>query len=239
MPELPELQAHAERLTKGWGGNVLRKFTPLSFTAMKTAVPPPSEALDHALEGVGRRGKYLLLDFGALTFAVHLMQGGRLKPDPKQAAKVKGGVARWVFDDRSALMLTEAGHERRAGVWTDPEVATAGLGPEADQVTPEELAKLFASTRCGCTSSSVIRMHHGLGCRLANEITIAKVSPFAPTTKPSARRRRRRHVILVSTSPRLRARLRRQARQPTVPRTAGPACPACGDTVPGLIPGTR
>ena len=40
MPELPELQAHAERLTKGWGGNVLRKFTPLSFTAMKTAVPP-------------------------------------------------------------------------------------------------------------------------------------------------------------------------------------------------------
>ena len=112
MPELPELQAHAERLTKGWGGNVLRKFTPLSFTAMKTAVPPPSKALDHALEGVGRRGKYLLLDFGALTFAVHLMQGGRLKPDPKQAAKVKGGVARWVFDDRSALMLTEADVDR-------------------------------------------------------------------------------------------------------------------------------
>ena len=45
------------------------------------------------------------------------MQGGRLKPDPKQAAKVKGGVARWVFDDRSALMLTEAGQERpRRGV---------------------------------------------------------------------------------------------------------------------------
>ncbi len=86
MPELPELQAHAERLTTGWGGNVLRKFTPLSFTAMKTAVPPASDALDHALEGVGRRGKYLLLDFGALTFAVHLMQGGTAQARPEAGA---------------------------------------------------------------------------------------------------------------------------------------------------------
>ena len=109
MPELPELQAHAERLTEGWGGNVLRKFTPLSFTAMKTAVPPAKDALDHPLVKVGRRGKYLLLDFEALTFAVHLMQGGRLKPDPKQAAKVRGGIARWVFDDRSALDAHRSG----------------------------------------------------------------------------------------------------------------------------------
>ncbi len=185
MPELPELQAHAERLTEGWGGNVLRKFTPLSFTAMKTAVPPAKDALDHQLVKVGRRGKYLLLDFEALTFAVHLMQGGRLKPDPKQAAKVRGGIARWVFDDRSALMLTEAGKEHRAGVWTDPELATAGLGPEADQITAPELAKLFGehSMRVhkflrdqGCIA--------GLGRRLANEVCHrAKVSPFASTSK--------------------------------------------------------
>ncbi len=185
MPELPELQAHAERLTEGWGGNVLRKFTPLSFTAMKTAVPPAKDALDHPLVKVGRRGKYLLLDFEALTFAVHLMQGGRLKPDPKQAAKVRGGIARWVFDDRSALMLTEAGKEHRAGVWTDPEMATAGLGPEADQITAPELAKLFGehSMRVhkflrdqGCIA--------GLGRRLANEVCHrAKVSPFASTSK--------------------------------------------------------
>jgi formamidopyrimidine-DNA glycosylase len=185
MPELPELQAHAERLTEGWGGNVLRKFTPLSFTAMKTAVPPASGALDHPLVTVGRRGKYLLLDFEALTFAVHLMQGGRLKPDPKQAPKPRGGVARWMFDDRSALMLSEQGKEHRAGVWTDAEIATAGLGPEADQITPEQLAALFAehSMRVhkflrdqGCIA--------GLGRRLANEICHrAKVSPFASTSK--------------------------------------------------------
>ena len=240
MPELPELQAHAERLTKGWGGNVLRKFMPLSFTAMKTAVPPASDALDHTLEGVGRRGKYLLLDFGSLTFAVHLMQGGRLKPDPKQAAKVKGGVARWVFDDRSALMLTEAGKEHRAGVWTDPEVATAGLGPEADQVTPEEMAKLFAehSMRVhkflrdqGCLA--------GLGRRLANEICHrAKISPFASTTKlgidgATAIVAAIHECVDESLAyERSRDDMSSSADRPgAVHHRKGQACPVCGDTV--------
>ena len=53
MPELPEVQAHAERLTTEFAGAVLTRFTPLSFTALKTAVPPPDEAKGQALEVVG------------------------------------------------------------------------------------------------------------------------------------------------------------------------------------------
>nr|MBO2502839.1 Fpg/Nei family DNA glycosylase [Thermoanaerobacterales bacterium] len=75
MPELPEIQAHAERLTDDLGGAVLDRFQPLSFTALKTATPPPEEAVGHPLAGVGRRGKHLLLRFGPVTFVVHLMQG--------------------------------------------------------------------------------------------------------------------------------------------------------------------
>jgi formamidopyrimidine-DNA glycosylase len=240
MPELPELQAHAERLTDGWGGNVLRKFTPLSFTAMKTAVPPARDALDHPLVNVGRRGKYLLLDFEALTFAVHLMQGGRLKPDPKQAAKARGGIARWVFDDRSALMLTEAGKEHRAGVWTDPELATAGLGPEADQLTAPDLAKLFGehSMRVhkflrdqGCIA--------GLGRRLANEVCHrAKVSPFASTTKlgeegAAAIVTAIRECVDESLAyERTRADMSSSADRPGgVHHRTGQPCPVCGDMV--------
>jgi formamidopyrimidine-DNA glycosylase len=240
MPELPELQAHAERLTEGWGGNVLRKFTPLSFTAMKTAVPPAKDALDHPLVKVDRRGKYLLLDFEALTFAVHLMQGGRLKPDPKQAAKVRGGIARWVFDDRSALMLTEAGKEHRAGVWTDPELATAGLGPEADQLTAPDLAKLFGehSMRVhkflrdqGCIA--------GLGRRLANEVCHrAKVSPFASTTKlgeegAAAIVTAIRECVDESLAyERTRADMSSSADRPGgVHHRTGQPCPVCGDMV--------
>ena len=86
MPELPEVQAHAERLTAAFAGTELRKFVPLTFTALKTALPRPDEAYGRPLVGVGRRGKYLLVDFAPITFVVHLMQGGRLLVDEKQSA---------------------------------------------------------------------------------------------------------------------------------------------------------
>ena len=45
MPELPEVQAHAERLTSAFAGAELAAFTPLSFTALKTALPRPDDAV--------------------------------------------------------------------------------------------------------------------------------------------------------------------------------------------------
>ena len=60
------------------------------------------------------------------------MQGGRLKEDAKQAAKPRGGQARWTFADGRALLLTEAGTERKAGVWVvagEPEGQLAARRP--------------------------------------------------------------------------------------------------------------
>ena len=99
MPELPEVQAHAERLSEEFAGRVLVKFVPLTFTALKTALPAPDEAYGTPLRSVGRRGKYLLLHFDPVTFVVHLMQGGRLLVDEKQSAKPRGGQARFVFTE--------------------------------------------------------------------------------------------------------------------------------------------
>ena len=48
MPELPEVQAHAERLAADYSGRVLKRFQPLTFTALKTASPPPDAAYGHA-----------------------------------------------------------------------------------------------------------------------------------------------------------------------------------------------
>ena len=87
MPEMPEVQAHAERLTADFAGQRLKRFVPITFTALKTAVPAPDKAYGLPLEEVGRRGKYLLLRFEPITFVVHLMQGGRLLVDAKQSAK--------------------------------------------------------------------------------------------------------------------------------------------------------
>ena len=120
------------------------------------------------------------------------MQGGRLSVDAKQSAKPRGGQARFVFDDDGpALLLTEQGTERKAGVWCVP-AATAltappldHLGPEADRIEPDELAARFAERS--------VRLHGflrdqrsiaGLGRRLANEVCHrAKLSPFAMTGK--------------------------------------------------------
>ncbi|HZB39515.1 MAG TPA: DNA-formamidopyrimidine glycosylase family protein [Ilumatobacter sp.] len=191
MPELPEVQAHAERLAADYTGRVLKRFQPLTFTALKTAAPSPDAAYGQAVTGVGRRGKFILLDFESVQFAVHLMQGGRLLVDPKQSAKPRGGQARFVFDEGPALLLTEAGTERRAGVW----VYAAGealdspplseLGTEADHVTPEEMLRLFQARNQRL--HGFLRDQHavaGLGRRLANEIChTARLSPFSMTGK--------------------------------------------------------
>ena len=70
MPELPEIQAHAERLDAALAGTPLERFTALAFTALKTATPAPEGACGQALTSVGSRGKHLLLAFGDLTFVV-------------------------------------------------------------------------------------------------------------------------------------------------------------------------
>ena len=190
MPELPEIQAHAERLDAAFATAALERFTPLAFTALKTASPAPEVAYGHELVYVGRRGKHLLLDFGEATFVVHLMQGGRLKPDDKQAAKPRNGQARWRFADGRALLLTEAGTERKAGVWVvdgDPEeqAPLLGLGPEADTLDKATLTTLL--------QAHPMRLHGflrdqrivaGMGRLLANEVCHrARLSPFASTAK--------------------------------------------------------
>jgi len=193
VPELPEVQAHAERLTEQFRGAMLTKFVPFNFTALKTASPQPSAAYGTPLLGVGRRGKYLLLDFGPIRFVVHLMQGGRLLVDDKQSAKPRNGQARFVFAEGPALLLTEAGKERRAGVWCVATDALDGpplgrLGPDALDYTSESLAAAFAADNMRVHGFLRNQRHiAGLGRMLANEVCHrAKLSPFAMTTKLGA-----------------------------------------------------
>jgi formamidopyrimidine-DNA glycosylase len=247
MPELPELQAHAERLDQRYAGSTLERFKPLTFTALKTAVPPASDAHWHDLVAVSRRGKHLLLDLGELTFVVHLMQGGRLKEEPpgKQPAKPRNGVARWLFADGRSLLLTEAGSERRAGVWAvagDPESQPPleGLGPEADRVDPDVLLKLLHETPMRL--HGWLRDQHnvaGLGRRLANEICHrARLSPYASTGKLTADDA----AVLVDAIQicideslayeRARNDMSSSADRPgSVHHREGDACPVCGDTI--------
>jgi formamidopyrimidine-DNA glycosylase len=245
VPELPEIQAHAERLTAEFGGRVLSRFQPITFTALKTATPAPAEAVGRGLDGVGRRGKFLLLAFGDLTFVVHLMQGGRLVPDEKQSAKPRNGQARWTFEDGSALLLTEAGKERKAGVWmveSDPlgQEPLSDLGVDADRVTRDELAALLAGTNVRL--HGFLRDQHGvagIGRMLANEICHrAKLSPFATCSKLDDDQVGRLFDALrgciadaLAHERTLDAMSKSADRPGSVHRRKGATCPVCGDTV--------
>ena len=246
MPEMPEVQAHAERLTEQFAGRALTGFRPLKFTALKTALPAPDEAYGCSLDRVGRRGKYLLLEFEPVTFAVHLMQGGRLAPDEKQSPKPRGGQARFVFDDGPALLLTEAGTERRAGIWClSPADALATppldrLGPEADTISVAELVeRLEVKNQRLHGFLRDQRSIAGLGRRLANEICHrARLSPFAMTRKlgvdgaeqivAAVRSAIDEGLEYERTRPDMSS---SKDRPGAVHHRAGEACPVCGDTV--------
>jgi formamidopyrimidine-DNA glycosylase len=245
MPELPEVQAHAERLTAQFTGSKLVRFLPLTFTALKTALPRPEVAYGLPLQRVSRRGKYLKLEFEPVIFVVHLMQGGRLLVDEKQSAKPRNGQARFVFDAGPALLLTEAGTERRAGVWCLDRAASDGppldrLGPEALDVTAESLAASFASTNMRV--HGYLRDQHqiaGLGRMLANEICHrAKISPFAMTGKLGAEGAK---AIVAAIHDAVEEGLAYERTRPDMSSSAdrpgrvhnrvGEACPVCGDTI--------
>ena len=246
MPELPEVQAHAERLTESFRGAVLSRFVPFNFTALKTAVPRPDEAYGRPLVEVGRRGKYLLARFGPVTFVVHLMQGGRLLVDDKQSAKPRNGQARFVFESGPALLLTEAGKERRAGVWcvagdaTDDPAPLDRLGPEALELSVDDLASAFATTNMRL--HGFLRDQHqlaGLGRMLANEICHrARVSPFAMTGKLGREGAAAVHAAVHAAVEdglayeRTRTDMSSSADRPgAVHGRVGEACPVCGDTI--------
>jgi formamidopyrimidine-DNA glycosylase len=256
VPELPELQAHAERLTRDFGGLELAGFRAIAFTALKTYAPPPDQAVGHALVQVGRRGKYLLVDFGAAVFVVHLMQGGRLKPDDKQSPKPRGGLARWMFhpppewagSTPPALLLTEAGTEKRAGVWVregdlaelEGQEPLLGLGPDADTLDAAALASICAAH--SMRLHGLLRDQHalaGIGRRLANEVCHrAKLSPFANASKLSTDEVGRLAAAIVSCIDESLAYERgrddmssSKERPGEVHHRTGETCPVCGDVV--------
>ena len=248
MPELPELQAHAERLTEALRGDVLRRVEALSFSALKTYDPPVDAAVGSSVVGVARRGKHLLVGFeGDVVHVVHLMQGGRLKPDPKQARRPKGGLVRWVFADGGAYLLTEAGTEHRAGVWTvrgDPldQPPLDDLGPEADVLAsdpPALLQRLRAKPARLHTALRDQQVLAGVGRRLANEVCFrARLSPFAPTAKLTDDEGARVAAALADALEESLAEERGRtdmssSRQRTslVHNRAGEPCTVCGDVV--------
>jgi formamidopyrimidine-DNA glycosylase len=183
VPELPEVQALAERLDRLLGGSTFVRADPLQFSAMKTFDPRPDSLSGLALRSVRRRGKFLVWDFGAARILIHLSQGGRVDvEDPPKRTRPKGGVVRLEFEARPSILVKEFGTQRKAGWWVlaaGDEGPLAKLGPEP---TSEEFARLVLSGDDRRRVHTILRDQRtvaGIGRGYSDDILhLARLSPF-------------------------------------------------------------
>lgn len=194
MPELPEVQALAERLDGLLAGAALEGIEPLQFSAMKTVTPRPADLAGRTLGGVGRRGKYVVFELGGPRLLVHLSQGGRVDlEDPPKRSRTKGGVLRLRFHERPAVLVKEFGTQRKAGWWTLAEGddgPLAALGPEPSDEAFAELILGGGDARRIHTMLRDQRTVAGIGRGHADDILHrARLSPYATLQQLGGERR--------------------------------------------------
>jgi len=242
MPELPEVRALAERLDGLLSRSRLERVVALQFSALKTVEPPPESLVGMALRGVGRRGKYLVLDFGGPRLLIHLSQGGRVDvEDPPKATRPRGGVVRFLFLGRPSLLVKEFGTERKAGWWVlgeGDEGPLAALGPEPGS---PEFARLILEGSDGRRVHTLLRDQRtvaGIGRGYADDILHrARLSPYSQL---GALDESERQTLLDSVrevlTDAVEVERRRIGGLPTkigdhftVHRRHGEPCPRCGD----------
>ncbi len=166
---------------------------------LKTFDPPINALHGLTVTGADRWGKYLGLRAGELILITHLSRAGWLRWSDKLAAAPlrpgKGPIALRVHlgtpGEAPGFDLTEAGTQKRLAVWLvdDPMLVPgiAALGPDALQLTVDELAGLLAGNtgriKSVITDQKVIA---GIGNAYSDEILhVAKISPFATAGKLS------------------------------------------------------
>ena len=242
MPEMPEVQALAERLDEVLAGATLDALDMLQFSSLKTFAPKPAEALGRSIERVVRRGKYLVVELDdGLRVLVHLSQGGRVDVEaPPKSTKPRGSVLRIRAHDRPSVLVKEFGKERKAGWW----VLGAGddgpldrLGPEAAGPEADELIRSGDDARRVHTILRDQRTVTGVGRGYSDDILHrAKLSPYASLAKLSDDERERlieaTHAVLAEA---LEVERKRQGGLPTkigdhftVHNRSGEPCPVCG-----------
>jgi formamidopyrimidine-DNA glycosylase len=194
LPELPEVEAWRRQLDPLVKKFPIEQAGPAHIATLKTFDPPISALDGEGFKGVQRRAKRFLLptDDDELVVMVHLMSAGRLKYVPPNGKGAKTPMFRIRFTDGGELQLTEAGSKKRAGVWLlRPDALAAELahlGPEADQLTAEDVARILASdSRRLHSLLRDQRLIAGIGRAWANEILwAAKLSPYQLSTQVDA-----------------------------------------------------
>jgi formamidopyrimidine-DNA glycosylase len=187
MPELPEVEITARRLSSALSGAEIDSALAPGMVALKSYEPPLEALAGLEVTGIRRIGKMFVVEAADLALLVHLMSAGRLQLYDKRASlrDRRSRILIRLADGRE-LRLREFGTKQRAwgkllhagDVEDDEMVAT--LGPEAwPAPPPEELARLVDDSRPLHPMLRDQRVIAGIGRSWVDEILWeAALSPF-------------------------------------------------------------
>jgi formamidopyrimidine-DNA glycosylase len=185
VPELPEVEIAARRLTAAGAGARVESALAPGMVTMKTFDPALDVLAGRTIDRIGRVGKMLTVELGDLALLIHLMSAGRLQLfDTRASLRDKASRLLLRLDDGRELRLREFGTQQRAWakllpkdeIGADESVAT--LGPEALPV-PESLPGLIDQPRHLHPLLRDQRTISGIGRSWVDEVLwTAKQSPF-------------------------------------------------------------
>jgi formamidopyrimidine-DNA glycosylase len=167
MPELPEVETVCRQLDPELAGRRIDELEVLDARWCRPVPPAKLEAavMGATIEGLGRRGKYLLLALdGARTLVMHLRMTGNLvlvegerKLDPSEGRRLYEGErsvserhlrARFQLDDGRELWFTDPRRFGEAFLIDDVDLsarfAKLGVEPLSAEFTPEALGEMAA-----------------------------------------------------------------------------------------------
>jgi formamidopyrimidine-DNA glycosylase len=193
MPELPEVEITARRLSSALEGAEVESALAAGVATLKTFEPSLDSLAGARISGVRRIGKMLAVDLepsngaGPLTLLVHLMSAGRLQLFDKRASlrDRRSRILIRIADGRE-LRLREFGTKQSAwakllprGEVADDEMVST-LGPDAWPAPPlEEFAKAVRHPRHLHPLLRHQRDLAGIGRSWVDEILWeARLSPF-------------------------------------------------------------
>jgi formamidopyrimidine-DNA glycosylase len=252
MPELPEVEITARRLSRGAAGATIESALAPGMVTMKTFDPPLDALAGQTVAGVRRVGKMLAIETSDLVVLVHLMSAGRLQLWNDRAS-LRDRASRLLIrlEGGRELRLREFGTQQRAwakllpagGVEAD--AAVTGLGPDAYPAPPaDEFAALLDQPR---HLHPLLRDQHtiaGIGRSWVDELLwTARLSPFQKASELDGEAR---EALRLACDDVLGGALEHyeEVIGDTIPdklpmplqvhRRAGEPCPRCGTTIQAI-----
>ena len=204
VPELPEV----ETVRRGLEPLVVGRTITGAGSHPSTKFSAAPAAVGAQIDGVGRRGKYLVIGLAdARSLVVHLGMTGQLRVDPPDTEPDPYDRAWWVFDDGRRLGFRDVRRFGRIAVVGDdlsalPTLASLGPEPFDPEFTPEQLwIALRRSRRHVKTQLLGQRVVAGVGNIYADEaLWRARINPAARTVTRAAAARLHTAVIEVLTA---------------------------------------